>query len=78
MSIIVTIKEAEADLASLCVRARQGEEVIIVGDGEQVRLQPMSGRKPRPLGADADKVFVHDNFDDPLPDDLQEAFGCGS
>jgi len=84
MTILVPIDEAKAILAELCARARDGEEVVLTENGTPVgRIDPVeqatqgaSKRPLRPLGADAGRIKIHDNFDDPLPDDLREAFGC--
>ncbi|HYD66918.1 type II toxin-antitoxin system prevent-host-death family antitoxin [Azospirillum sp.] len=67
MTILVPIDEAKAMLAELCARAREGEEIVLTENGTPVgRIGPME-RPPRPLGTDAGKIRMHDNFDDPLP-----------
>ena len=83
MTIIVPLDEAKTKLPELCARARQGEEIVLTENGEPVgRLEPIEPmtrvdtKGKRPLGLHAGQVIVHDNFDDPLPDDLREAFGC--
>jgi prevent-host-death family protein len=83
MTILVPIDEAKAMLAELCARARDGEEIVLTENGTPVGrlLQPAGQSTPvaagkRPLGLHAGKVKIRDNFNDPLPDDLREAFGC--
>jgi prevent-host-death family protein len=83
MTIMIPLEEAKTKLHELCARARQGEDVVLTENGEPVgRLGPIEPMTPvemkgkRPLGLHAGQVIVHDNFDDPLPDDLREAFGC--
>jgi antitoxin (DNA-binding transcriptional repressor) of toxin-antitoxin stability system len=78
VTIIVPIHEAEAHLADLVVRASRGEEVLIKGAGTQVRLVPEpTGKEPvplpkRPLGLFRGQIIIHDDFDDPLPEEFLE------
>lgn len=83
MTIMIPLDEAKTRLAELCARARSGEDVVLTDNGEPIgRLGPVEPMTPtenagkRPLGLYAGQVIIHDNFDDPLPDDLREAFGC--
>jgi len=69
VTIIVPIHEAEAHLADLVARASRGEEVLIKGAGTQVRLVP---EPKRPLGLFRGRIIIHDNFDDPLPEEFLE------
>lgn len=72
----VTVDEAKTQLSKLLDRATAGEEVVITRNGTPVaRLvsaQPVSS--PRKLGALRGKITIPDDFDDPLPDDLLDAF----
>ncbi len=62
--------EAKTHFSKLVERALNGEEIIIARAGKPVvRLQPVfqaGGR--RPLGMDKGKVFIHDDWDDPIPE----------
>lgn len=76
---MVTLEEARARLAELCRQAQDGEDVVLTSDGRPLaRLQPMepapAPKGKRPLGLYRGKVIVHDNFNDPLPDEYMEPF----
>ena len=76
MSEIVDLYEAEANLSQLVDRAAQGEEIIIAENGiPLVRLTPapFAGEERKPSGA-LGVTFMSDDFDDPLPPEIQAAF----
>lgn len=77
---IVNISEAKAQLSRLVEEARQGRRVVIGKAGRPVAVLTAyeDDPEPRSLGAWAGQVWVADDFDDPLPTDLQEFFGTGS
>ena len=73
----VSIHAAKTHLSSLVEEAASGEEIIIAKAGKPVaRLtaleKPKFERKP---GTMADLIEIYDNFDDPLPPEIAEAFG---
>jgi prevent-host-death family protein len=76
----VNIHQAKTHLSRLVQRAVAGEEVIIARSGVPlvrlvvVKKQPM---KKRPMGMDRGKIWIADDFDAPLPDDLLKAFYSG-
>jgi prevent-host-death family protein len=75
MIATVSIHEAKTHLSTLIERVRRGEEIIVAKAGEPVaRLVPERSRKPREPGSARGKFVIHDNFDDPLPDDLLDLF----
>jgi antitoxin (DNA-binding transcriptional repressor) of toxin-antitoxin stability system len=52
-----------------------GQEVEITRGGKPVaKLVPSEAPRKRTLGTDEGAFVVPDDFDDPLPDDLLEAF----
>ena len=70
------IDEARTEFSKLVDRAEAGEEIIIAKAGRPVaRLVPFEAstarRKP---GGWEGKVWVADDFDAPLPDEIQSAF----
>lgn len=72
----VNIHEAKTHFSKLLRRVARGEEVIIARAGQPVaRLSPINApRKPRVPG-DAKGLFtVPDNFNDPLPPEIQRYF----
>ena len=75
----VNIHEAKTHLSRLLQRVAGGEEVIIARAGVPVaRLVAVERKnKTRPLGMDRGKVWVADDFDAPLPDDLLKEFYGG-
>ncbi|HET7275712.1 MAG TPA: type II toxin-antitoxin system Phd/YefM family antitoxin [Longimicrobiaceae bacterium] len=76
MSDTFNLYEAKTHLSKLVERAADGEEIIIAKSGEpKARLVPLqSVREPRKPGALKGKIWVSDDFDDPLPDGILKAF----
>ncbi len=72
----VNTHEAKTQLSRLLRRVAAGEEIIIANRGVPVaRLVPVSKRKPkRQLGAYGDTIWIADDFDAPLPDEILDAF----
>lgn len=70
--------EAKSTLSELLRRVASGEEVIITRSGEPVaRLVAIPRRPTRTFGADEGLFDVPDDFDAPLPAELQRAFEGG-
>jgi antitoxin (DNA-binding transcriptional repressor) of toxin-antitoxin stability system len=73
----VSVAEAQASLPVLLDRLMAGEEVLITQDDAPVaRLVPMAPHTsglPQ-LGLLAGQVWVADDFDDALPDEMLAAF----
>lgn len=68
---MVNIHEAKTHLSRLLDRVAGGEEVTIAKAGKPVaRLVPVGKPGQRPLGIDAGKLVVADDFDAPLPDEV--------
>jgi prevent-host-death family protein len=72
----VNIHEAKTHLSRLLQRVAAGEEIIIANRGVPVaRLVPATRRKAiRELGTDAGRVWISDDFDAPLPDEILAGF----
>ena len=69
------VHEAKTQLSKLLERVAAGEEVIIAKSGVPVaRLVPAAPVQERSLGTEKGRVFVADDFDAPLPEDLLKAF----
>jgi len=77
--MVVNIHEAKTHLSRLLQRVAAGEEITIARSGVPVaRLSPIEPeKKNRPLGFASGEVWVADDFDAPLPDDLLKAFYGG-
>ncbi|MBI3709065.1 MAG: type II toxin-antitoxin system Phd/YefM family antitoxin [Proteobacteria bacterium] len=74
--ILTSLYEAKTNLSKLVERAAAGEEIIIAKNGvPKAKLVPLSkANKSRRIGGWEGKVWIAENFDDPLPDDIQAAF----
>ena len=72
----VNVHEAKTQLSKLLARVAAGEEIVIARDGEPVaRLVPVENKPAkRVLGLDEGKVWIADDFDDPLPPEIQKYF----
>jgi prevent-host-death family protein len=72
----VNVHEAKTHLSQLLRRVAAGEEIVIARAGKPIaRLVPAEApRKPRALGADRGKIWIADDFDAPLPFEIQAYF----
>jgi prevent-host-death family protein len=75
MAETYNMHEAKTHLSRLAERAAQGEEIVIARNGHALaRLMPLEERKPRKLGLWKGKVSIREDFDDPLPWEIQRHF----
>lgn len=74
----VNIHEAKTHFSKLIEQIQRGEEVVIAKAGVPVaRLLPYVPKQPRikpPGGMKGQGFWIADDFDAPLPEDLQAAF----
>ena len=72
----VNIHEAKTHLSRLLERVALGEEVIIAKAGTPVaKLVPVTHRKKkRVLGSANGEFTVPDDFNDPLPKEIEDLF----
>lgn len=72
----VNIHEAKTHLSRLLERVALGEEVIIAKAGKPVaKLVPVArGKKKRALGSAKGEFVVPDDFNDPLPKEIEDLF----
>jgi len=72
----VGVHEAKTHLSRLLQRVAAGEEIVITRGGEPVaRLVPIeNGARKRVLGLDEGKIWIADDFDAPLPDEILDLF----
>ena len=73
MTTVVNIKEAQTKLKGLLALAREGDEIVIEENGEELgKLVPIKTRgaaKQRKFGRGRSKgYFMSDDFNDELPD----------
>lgn len=68
--------DAKTQLSRLAERAAEGEEIVIARNGRPlarlVRFE--EPRKPRTLGLWEGRVSVREDFDEPLPTEIQQHF----
>ena len=71
-----TVDEVEKHPGKYLHRVLEGETVILTRDDRPVaEIRPLNTAVgPRPIGLAAGEFIVPDDFDDPLPDDLLDAF----
>jgi prevent-host-death family protein len=65
----VNVHEAKTHLSRLLERVERGEEIVIARAGKPVaRLVPVEPTTHRrPIGRDKGRVWMSDDFDEPLP-----------
>lgn len=73
---IINLYEAKTSLSRLVERAAAGEGIIIAKAGKpKARLVPLAGHaEPRQPGGWEDKVWIAEDFDEPLPADILAGF----
>ena len=76
MAKTVNIHEAKTHFSKLLRRIDRGEEVTIARDGKPIaHLIPVSDAQlARRPGSAKGKLTIRDDFDGPLPPDLERAF----
>ncbi|MDQ3319925.1 MAG: type II toxin-antitoxin system Phd/YefM family antitoxin [Actinomycetota bacterium] len=75
MSEQVNIHEAKTHLSRLIERVEAGEEIVIARAGRPAaRLVPARRKGERPLGTFRGKIWMGEDFDDPLPPDMVSGF----
>lgn len=71
---VVGVGEAKTHLSRLLREVARGEEVVIERDGTPVaRLVAISPPR-REFGCDAGTIWMADDFDAPLPPEIQQHF----
>ena len=72
----VNLYEAKTRLSELVDRAAEGEEIVIAKAGTPMaRLVPLPPAPPKRVpGQLKGKIWVSDDFDDPLPPEIQKYF----
>ncbi|MFW3172005.1 type II toxin-antitoxin system Phd/YefM family antitoxin [Geodermatophilus sp. CPCC 206100] len=73
MTTSVEVHEAEKQLTRLLEKVAAGEEVEITDRGRVVARLVGPARRTPNFGFDRGRVWIADDFDDPLPEDLQRA-----
>ena len=88
MAIEVTIKNGTMDLSRVLTHLQTGQEVVLIQAGQPVarvllpkfdtvnEQTPMNSKKNRQPGTAVGLMTIHDNFDDPLPDEFMATFSA--
>lgn len=73
---VIDINAAKDQLFTLLEAVKRGEEVVISEDGRSVaRLVAISSEvSVRKFGTMKGRIWIADDFDAPLPDEIQAAF----
>jgi len=76
MALIFNIHDAKTHFSKLLNRVGTGEEVIIAKAGKHLaRLVPINKSiQKRTPGSAKKYIFMADNFNEPLPEDILNAF----
>ncbi len=74
MTKSVGVHEAKTHLSRLLEQVMAGEEIEITNRGRVVARLVGPRRREPGLGFDRGRIRIADDFDAPLPDDLQAAF----
>jgi antitoxin (DNA-binding transcriptional repressor) of toxin-antitoxin stability system len=75
--IRLNIHEAKTHLSKHLRRVKKGETIILCERNvpiAEIRPIKSENRGPRPIGLDKGRLVVPENFNDPLPDWLLDAF----
>jgi prevent-host-death family protein len=76
MNDMINVYEAKTHFSKLLARVIAGEDIIIAKSGKPVaRLVPIPKKiVMRQPGSAKGQIIIADDFDDPLPADILEAF----
>lgn len=73
----VNVHHAKTHLSRILKRVEAGEEVVVARAGKPVaKIVPLEPPRPKPpvFGSLAGKIWIAEDFDDPLPDEILDLF----
>ncbi|MEQ1631359.1 MAG: type II toxin-antitoxin system Phd/YefM family antitoxin [Planctomycetota bacterium] len=69
------VHEAKTQFSKLLAKAQSGEEVVIARAGQPIaKLVPIRCQEDRVSGLEKGRIWVAEDFDAPLPDDVLDSF----
>ena len=75
----VNVHHAKTHLSMILADVEKGQEIILARDGKPIaKIIPFSERRNRISNIFGDlkgKIWIADDFDDPLPDELMKEWG---
>jgi len=76
MTTTVNIHDAKTNLSKLLQLVIAGEEIVIAKSGSPIaRIVPYTSKPTKRIpGSAKGKIWIAPDFNDPLPDDLLDAF----
>ena len=71
----LSIYEVQNHFPAFLNRVEAGEEIILERSGEPIaKIVPLRKKGKRSLGKEKGKIWISDDFNDPLPEDLLSEF----
>ncbi len=72
----VNVHQAKTHFSKLLARVQAGEEIVIAKAGRPIaKIVPIQAeRKPRQPGTAKGKIWIAPDFDEPLPEEILNAF----
>jgi prevent-host-death family protein len=71
----VSIEKVQEQFPAFLSKVEAGEEIILEKAGEPIaRVVPIKKREKRILGKERGKIWMSDDFDEPLPGDILSEF----
>jgi prevent-host-death family protein len=75
MAEVHNMHDAKTNLSRLAERAAGGEEIVIARNGRPLaKLVPIPRRKALKFGLAKGEIWMSEDFDDPLPGEIQKYF----
>lgn len=74
---VLNVHDAKTHLSKYLARVEQGETIVLCRRNQPVaELRPVRQKRSeaRPLGLERGRLFIGPEFDEPLPEDVLQAF----
>ena len=75
----LTIEQIQEDVSAFLKKIEDGEDMVILKDGQVMAevstiSPPIDKKGQRPFGLCKGEIIMTDDFNDPLPDEIVDAF----